>query len=330
MLHLRHNVLFASLLGPLLCLSACGETAEVGDGGMVDASAADADLPDGAASPDGAAPADGGALPDGGAMAGELPRNLGPAERPARLTVPATHDGVTPLPVLVSLHGYGGSGTLQNGFLGVARAASEHGMYVITPNGTQDSSSRRFWNATPACCDFAGDTVDDVAYLTSLLDELEALAPVSDIYFFGHSNGGFMSYRMACELAPRISAIASLAGSDYLSDTTCVPSEPVSVLQIHGDADGTISYLGSGGYPSASDTVARWAGRASCEPEPQGGEALDLEGSIPGPETSVLRYAEGCIGAEASLWTMQGGGHIPSVSPAFMPAVLEWLTAHAR
>lgn len=327
---LRFHARLCLLLASLLCWVGCGETAALDDAALgdsmvgADASAPDADLPDGAAVPDAAT------VPDAGPVAGELPGNLGPAERPARLSVPAAHDGVTPLPVLVSLHGYGGSGTLQNAFLGIARAGNERGMYVITPDGTPDSSSRRFWNATPACCDFAGDTVDDVAYLTSLLDELEALAPVSDIYFFGHSNGGFMSYRMACELSPRISAIVSLAGSDYISESSCVPSEPVSVLQIHGDADATISYLGSGGYPSAAATVARWAARASCSSEPQAGEALDLESSISGAETSVSVYADGCSGAEAALWTMAGGGHIPSVSPAFMPAVLDWLSAHAR
>ena len=260
-----------------------------------------------------------------------LPSTLGPSDRPADLVVPAAYDGVTPLPVLVMLHGYSASGAVQDAYLGLSRLTRTRGMYMIIPDGTVDGMGNRFWNATPGCCNFGGSSVDDVAYLTGLLDELEAQAPVSDIYFVGHSNGGFMSYRMACELSARVSAIVSLAGSDYLNPTDCVPDQPVSVLQIHGDADATIGYTGrAGAYPSASDTVLRWAERASCATPGTAGTPLDLESTIAGDETTVLEYADGCSGAQAELWTIAGGGHIPTLSRAFTPAVLDWLEAHAR
>ncbi len=271
---------------------------------------------------------------DGGAPeadAGSLPETIG-GERPAELVVPSAYDGVTPLPVVVLLHGYMASGELQDIYFRLSPAARAEGFFVIIPDGTVDAGGRRFWNATPACCDFGGIGVDDVAYLTSLLDELEALTPISQIYFVGHSNGGFMSYRMACELADRVSAIVSLAGADFASDTDCVPDRAVSVLQIHGDLDATIPYAGvAGAYPSASDGVARWAERARCDlAASEVGEMLDLESALGGAETETLRYASGCEGAEAELWTIRGGSHIPALDRTFAPTILAWLRDHAR
>ncbi|MCA9610770.1 MAG: hypothetical protein KC619_34480, partial [Myxococcales bacterium] len=164
------------------------------------------------------------------------------------------------------------------------------------------------------------------------VDEVEALAPVRDVYFFGHSNGGFMSYRMACDHADRITAIGSLAGSGFLTEAECGATQPVSVLQVHGDMDETIDYLGvTAAYPSAEAMVDRWAARAGCTEEVTAGEALDLDQTIPGAETTVEDHVTGCSGADASLWTIAGGSHIPDLtSGPFAADLLEWLDRHRR
>lgn len=261
-----------------------------------------------------------------------LPAEIGPAERPAALVAPAAHDGVTPLPAVILLHGYGANGSGQDLYFQLSRAARTAGFYVVIPDGTPDAGGSRFWNATPWCCDFGGVGVDDVAYLTALMDALEAVAPVSHFFFVGHSNGGFMSYRMACERSDRVSAIVSLAGSDFLGDDECAPDRAVSVLQIHGDADATILYGGfAGRYPPAADVVQRWAARAGCDTGAgEAGERLDLDNGLAGEDTDTLRYASGCAGAEAELWTIRFGAHIPALTRAFSPTILEWLRAHAR
>ena len=279
---------------------------------------------------DGAAPMleDGGA--DGGAVP-EAPATIGPADRPAALVVPGAYDGATPLPAVILLHGFGASGEAQDTYLGLSRTARREGFYVVLPDGTAGADGRRFWNATPACCDFGGVGVDDVAYITGLIDALEAAVPVADgqVFLMGHSNGGFMSYRMACERSARIAGIVSLAGSDYEADDACVATEPVAVLQIHGDMDATIPYAGlAGAYPSAPDVVARWAARNECGATPVAGAPLDLEGGIAGDESEVSRY-EGCA-AGAELWTIVGGGHIPAPSRGFAATVLAWMRAHVR
>ncbi len=270
----------------------------------------------------------------GSAGSGELPETLGPAERAASLFVPTAHDGTTELPLVILLHGYGAAGVLQTGYFRATDDAERRGYYLLSPDGTKDASGKQFWNATPACCDFGGSEIDDVAYLTALLDEAIDVLPIDEerVYFIGHSNGGFMSYRMACELSDRVAAIMSLAGADFLSDTDCVPTEPVSVLQVHGDADTTISFEGSTGYSSAHESAKRWALRAGCDETETTGDAMDLEVNLEGAETVVTEWSTGCdAGHDAALWRIAGGGHLPIFDKTtWMPALTEWLLAHKR
>ncbi|MFK7987171.1 MAG: PHB depolymerase family esterase [Sandaracinaceae bacterium] len=258
------------------------------------------------------------------------PSTVGPADRPADLQAPLAYDGTTPLPAVILLHGFGASGDAQATYLGIKQAARREGFYLVTPDGTEGTDGRRFWNATPGCCDFGNLGVDDVAYVEALIDALSAAVPVADgqVYMMGHSNGGFMSYRFACERSDRVAAIVSLAGSDFIGETDCEPTEPVAVLQIHGDQDATIQYGGTAGFhPSAPDVVARWAARNGCGETAGMGEPRDLEAALAGDESEVLIYP-GCT-EDVELWTIVGGSHIPAPSRDFAVQVLDWMRAHA-
>ena len=200
-----------------------------------------------------------------------------------------------------------------------------------------DASGRRFWNATSGCCDFGQTGVDDVAYLRDLLHRALAARPIDParVYFVGHSNGAFMSYRMACALSPEIAAIGVIAGSDYPTDTECVPTMPLSVLHLHGTADPTIPYAGGSvglaSFPGAVTVVARWAARAGCSATPTMGAALDIDSTVAGPESTPSIYGGCHSGLDVELMTMQGTVHIPTFVPgAFGTSVLDWLLAHHR
>lgn len=260
------------------------------------------------------------------------PLVVGPDDRPAQLIAPA--DVAEPAPLLVLLHGYGSNAAQQDGYLGVTQQAASRGLYVLLPNGTQ-GRGRAFWDAGSACCNFTGTPVDDVSYLRDLIHEAGEVAPIDPkrIYVFGHSNGGFMAYRFACEAPGEVTAIAVLAGS-MATDAACDPDEAVSVLQLHGTADDTIEYGGgSAGAPflGAQDVVAGWAERDGCEPEPATVEPLDLVPNLPGPETTVQTY-EGCAaGIDVQLDTMADAGHIPGLDhEAVGTEVLDWLLDHSR
>jgi polyhydroxybutyrate depolymerase len=259
---------------------------------------------------------------------------LGPDERPARLVAPDEVEGRSPL--LVLLHGFGGNADLLDRYLGVTEQARSRGLYVLLPGGTAEAEDGdRFWDAMPACCNDTGAPVDDVGYLRDLIDEAvgEHGIDPTRVYVFGHSNGGFMAYRLACDV-PGIAAIAVLAGSDVMEERSCPSSTGASVLHLHGTADQVIDYEGGvrdAPYPGAATVVARWAERAGCDAEPVEGPALDLDAGLDGAETTVDAF-DGCDGGVAvQLDTIVGGGHIPALDPdAVGVEVLDWLLDRRR
>ncbi|MCY4507261.1 MAG: alpha/beta fold hydrolase, partial [Acidobacteria bacterium] len=183
--------------------------------------------------------------------------------------VPSGYDAAAPAPLIVLLHGYTSSGEGQDSYMQVSALKDAYGFIMVAPDGTREDGGNRprFWNASDACCNFRGSTVDDVAYLAGLIDAVKAEYAVDDkrVYLFGHSNGGFMSYRMAYEHPEAIAAIASLAGADQ---SLPAPAEPVHVLQIHGTADTAIPYE-SGSFrerelPGARESVESWAAHNGC------------------------------------------------------------------
>ena len=252
------------------------------------------------------------------------------------LHVPSSYDPATPAPLIVLLHGYTSSGAGQDTYMQVSALKDAYGFILVAPDGTREAGGNRprFWNASAACCNFGGSEVDDVAYLAGLIDAIKADYAVDDkrVYLFGHSNGGFMSYRMAYEHPGAIAAIASLAGADQ---SLPAPPEPVHVLQIHGTADTAIPYE-SGSFrdrtlPGARAGVENWAGHNGCAVIGVDSGALDLDGGLDGAESVVTRYTEGCRpGGSAELWTINDGGHVPTLSAHFTRLVVEWLLGHPK
>jgi polyhydroxybutyrate depolymerase len=255
--------------------------------------------------------------------------------------------GSAPAPLILLLHGYGSSASEHRSYFGFDREASTKGVVLAYPEGTRDRDGNRFWNATEACCDFHGSDVDDVAYLVELAEEIGKATPIDPkrVYLVGHSNGGFMSYRMACEQAARVAAIVSLAGATYDDEQTCAPSEPVAVLQIHGTGDDTILFLGGtldiGGtgqprrYPGAKSTATSWASYDGCASTlVAGNDMLDIDGGIDGENGSretTVEVSNGCgPGGHVELWTIPGGSHVPNLSASFASAVIDFLLDHPK
>lgn len=258
-------------------------------------------------------------------------------ERPYEVFVPSSYDAATPTPLVLLLHGYTVSGNVQEAYWQIEPHAEARGFLYVHPDGTQDTQGNQFWNATDACCNFTGSDVDDSAYLRSIIDQVKTQYNVDPkrVFVMGHSNGGFMSYRMACDHADAIAAVASLAGATFNDPTLCQPSEPISTLQIHGTADDTILYDGGMNgpfvYPGAVATVEAWATYNGCALTTELGPNLDLDSVLAGDETTVTLYNSGCEApGHAELWTVAGGSHIPALSDSWAPSVLDFLFAHPK
>ena len=259
-------------------------------------------------------------------------------DRPVTVHLPPSYVPGTPMPLVVMLHGYSASALLEEAYLQLSPLADQRGFLYVRPNGTLDSLGNRFWNATDACCNLFGSTVDDSTYLSNVINGVEAKYSVDPkrVFAVGHSNGGFMAYRLACDHADQIAAIAVLAGAMWDNASLCTPSNPVSVLHIHGTADATIAYNGGNilgnAFPSAPISVGDWVTFDGCTNVPDNSSPpLDLDSSLAGAETTVEKFAAGCAAStEVNLWTIQGGGHIPSLTTAFSPDLVDFILAHPK
>lgn len=299
----------------LCCLVACRASSSSNDAGPTnDAAASDA-----FSTVDGASTAIGG-------------------DRPVTVHVPPGYQAGTPMPLVVMLHGYTASGDIEEAYLQLTPLADARGFLYAHPDGTIDSLNNHFWNATDACCNVNASTVDDSTYLSTVIKQIAARYTVDPkrVFLVGHSNGAFMSHRMACEHADQIAGIVSLAGAQWTDLTKCKPSAPVNVLQIHGTADTVILYNGgtvlTKPYPSAPTTVADWVTLDGCATTADtSAAAIDLDNVLPGNETTVSRWSAGCsAGSRVELWTIVGGSHIPSLSATFSSGLVDFLLAHPK
>jgi len=258
--------------------------------------------------------------------------------RPVEVFVPVGADVNTPMPLVFFLHGYGVTGAVMESFLNIRTHAQARGFLYAHPEGRIDGQGSPFWNASQACCDFFQTGVDDGAYLRGLIDEIATRVAVdaSRVYLIGHSNGGFMSYRMACDHADKIAAIVSVAGAMMNDVDVCAPTSTVAALQVHGTEDTTILYDGatvSGvTYPGARASAERWATKMGCSlDESVSPTPLDLDLAVAGAETTAIAFEDGCDeGGAAALYTIEGGSHTPTASSSFVPALLDFLFAHAK
>ena len=246
-------------------------------------------------------------------------------------------DGETPL--IVSLHGFGGNSADHSVYFPLHERVNSDGFALLLPNGTPNGEGNPFWNPTDDCCDGGKSGEDDVAYLTELVAAAGKVREFGPVYFFGYSNGGFMSHHMACKGLPGLRAVASLAGTSYVEDSSCEGAPPVSVLHVHGLEDEVILFEGdqtepdskSGErafYAGARDMAMRWGEIAGCDwPEdPQPYASLDLDSYVQGPEAQAFRLESGCTeGISIELWVGVGSSHAPGYGEAFMDALLAWL-----
>ncbi len=198
------------------------------------------------------------------------------------------------IPLVLVLHGGGGNGAGAEKMTGFTAKAKAEGFIVAYPDGSGRLKRRVLtWNAGH-CCGLAMDKqVDDVAFISALLDELLAEYPIdpSRIYVTGMSNGGMMSHRLGIELSDRFAAIAPVVSGLFGDESA--PAQPVSAIMINGVLDESVPVKGGppggrfadewDGTPivSALDQARFWADANQCKKRAN----RDNSG-----ELAVLRY----------------------------------------
>jgi polyhydroxybutyrate depolymerase len=238
-------------------------------------------------------------------------------DRQYKVHVPPSYSPTTPMPVLFCLHGL-----FQNAVMfcldsGVAwnTKSDAEGFILVMPNGYQNS-----WNGGTCCGAAATAGLDDVALMRAIFAEVAAHLNVDPhrVYATGLSNGGYLSYRLACEASELFVAIAPAAGAVgttaiggavdggpmvtiATSDlATCAPTHPVSMLDIHGTADPLIA------YGAQAPSLATFYAADGCS-------ATTSAAMVPtsGGDTTCVTYGgcPTCPDIEVTGCTIQGGGH---------------------
>ena len=233
----------------------------------------------------------------------------------------------TPAPVVLALHGGRGTGKgmcpMSGGLMAVA---DEHGFLLVCPDGVE-----RHWNDGRGIDDWRAhaEQIDDVGFLAALVEHLGQQWAIdrSAIFVTGISNGGLMSYRMACERAELVQGIAAVTAS-LPEALACDPSGPVSVLILNGTDDPLVPYAGGeitvlrrqlGRVRSTEETYDFWAEVNGCQRPAIVTAEPDLD---PEDETEVQRTVlDACDdGTRVELYTVFGGGHTWPSGPQYLPA----------
>ena len=221
-------------------------------------------------------------------------------------TVPCGEDR----PLVIALHGGGGSIDSMAEHYNFRREAEKHGWPLLVPNGISRFRSGKFatWNAG-TCCGRAQETgADDVAFIRAVLAQARKLGFRFDearIYASGMSNGAMMSYQLACNGEGLVRGIAPVAGTD--NTLSCNPPRPVAVLHIHATDDRNVLFNGGCGpdcvtgtnFTSVPATMAKWR-----RINRTGNKAVHVDAK-PGYKCTTWRGSADPV----TLCEMQGGGH---------------------
>jgi polyhydroxybutyrate depolymerase len=217
-------------------------------------------------------------------------------------------------PLVLVLHGGGGNGKISAMMSGFNPKADAEGFLAVYPNGSGRFGEDRLltWNAGHCCAYAMRERVNDVAFLSDLIDELVRRDRVDPkrVYVTGMSNGGMMSFRLGRELSHKVAAIAPVVGAMFGDETP--PAMPMPVLMFNSRTDKAVPFEGGPAGVRGGRAVADadlkpvalaldfWARANRCAPPP----AVARE-----PGVTITRYERCAGGARVVLYALEGGGH---------------------
>jgi polyhydroxybutyrate depolymerase len=223
--------------------------------------------------------------------------------------VPPGYTGEAPVPVVIDFHPLGGSGSSWKNSSGFGALADREGFIMVWPNGVGNS-----WNVGRCCPPAMDQDVDDVAFVRAIVEQLQIDACIDGkrVYATGCSNGGGMSYKVACETADIIAAVAPVdfdcvvGPSNDPSCGGCAPARPISATQFRATNDVAVAYEGGPApiprgmnFPGAEANFADWAEINECTGSPE------MLAGHPACQT----YTTCAAGAQTTLCTAEGGTH---------------------
>jgi len=273
------------------------------------------------------------------------------------VTLPATQEGRSEVkvhlprgfkkqhkwPLIISMHGFGGSSLIQNYYVRLGAYNNKFGYVYAAPNGLKNKDGKGFWNASEFCCDFENTGVDDVDYIKVLIEKISESPEIGRIdmeriFLIGYSNGAFLASKIACSNEVNIAGLVTISGTSDLRDknsqlleldkTLCEHNRPIAMLHVHGSNDETIPYKGKDngktGSVSALSQVARWADQNGCQGELVTlDKKLNASNFIRGKETDHFSMKD-CL-APVEHFKINEGAHFGVFKRKFTKAMLHFL-----
>lgn len=221
--------------------------------------------------------------------------------------IPANYTGTTAVPLLFNFHGYTSNANAQMWYGDFRSIADTAGFIIVHPEGTLDGTGTTHFNVG-----WGGSSVDDVSFTSALIDSISGQYNINQdrVYSTGMSNGGFMSFRLACELSDRIAGIASVTGSILPGTlTNCNALHSTPVMQFHGTNDGTVPYAGGAGWTEPiSSLVDYWANFNNCSVPPVIENVPDIN-TADGSTVEKYSYLNGDNCTEVIHYKITNGAH---------------------
>ena len=219
------------------------------------------------------------------------------------LHVPRSYSGANDVPLLLDFHALSSGADYQSENSGTADVADDEGFIVAYPQGIDNA-----WNIGPCCTE--SRQVDDVAFARAVVDEISGQACVDEkrVYATGYSNGGGMSYKLACDAADQFAAVAP-AAFDMIEELQCEPQRPVSVFADRGQLDFIVPYDGGRSTPPTPyrlDPIHFLGAEGSFE---KWGELNNCSGAPRSIGNSCEAYSDCDGGTEVVLCTSRFGSH---------------------
>ncbi|WP_456385400.1 extracellular catalytic domain type 1 short-chain-length polyhydroxyalkanoate depolymerase [Desulfolithobacter sp.] len=219
-------------------------------------------------------------------------------------------------PLMIVLHGGLGNAEAMERTTGMNKVADREGFIVVYPNGTapryamrRKVKNMRTWNAGSCCGPAVRFNVDDVAFISNLIERMQSEYGIDPrrVYVAGFSNGAMLAYRLACEIPEKIAAIIAVSGTlavDRCSDS----ANQVAVLHIHGEMDDNVPYKGGRGHNSRAgvrhrsveETVRMMTATRNCA-----SPKVEIRHGVIKDTTYTCAN-----GAPFELITIKNGGHV--------------------
>ncbi len=222
--------------------------------------------------------------------------------RKYRLYVPNSYTGQA-VPLVFNLHGYTSNASQQQLYSNFMPIADTAKFIIIIPEGTAPTGPQ-YWNAG------FGPGANDVLFMNDLIDSLDLNYNIdlNSVYSCGMSNGGIMSYYLACNLPNRFAAIASVTGSMINPWFTCAPNRPFPIMEIHGTNDATVPYNGDATFANIDTVIKKWSVHNNCNPTSTIYNVPDIN-TTDGATAINYKYTGGTNGAEVELYKVINGAH---------------------